>query len=99
MNAYLWENGSIVDLNTLILGGSNLHLFAAGDINDSGEIAGLGSLPNGNFHAFLLIPIGETALNVRQVTAAPRRLTSAEITAIRGLLGHRYLGFRRLLRY
>jgi hypothetical protein len=36
-----------------------MHLYFALNINDRGEIAGLGSLPNGETHAFLLIPCGE----------------------------------------
>ncbi len=54
--AFLWENGSIVDLNTLIPPGSPLYLVYADHINDQGEIAGNGMDVNGNNHAFLLIP-------------------------------------------
>ena len=60
-NAFLWEDGSIVNLNALIPSGSSLTLVATNDINDRGEIAGEG-LPSGcsDFtscgHAFLLIP-------------------------------------------
>jgi probable HAF family extracellular repeat protein len=54
--AFLWEDGQMVDLNTLVAGGSGLHLFEAVDINDRGEIAGNGALQNGDVHAFLLIP-------------------------------------------
>lgn len=54
--AFLWENGSIVDLNTLIPPGSPLYLVNADRINDRGEIAGFGRDANANNHAFLLIP-------------------------------------------
>jgi probable HAF family extracellular repeat protein len=61
--AFLWENGSIVDLNVLILPGSSLQLADAMDINERGEIDGIGvppGVPSGNFitqgHGFLLIP-------------------------------------------
>jgi len=37
---FLWHNGVIVDLNTLIPADSPLHLLAAYSINDAGEIAG-----------------------------------------------------------
>jgi probable HAF family extracellular repeat protein len=43
--AFLWENGSIVDLNSLIPPGSPIRLVDAKDINDRGEIAGDGVLP------------------------------------------------------
>jgi probable HAF family extracellular repeat protein len=63
VRAFLWENGSIVDLNTLIPAGSSLHLVWAPVINDRGEIAGAGvprGVPPANFdaqgHAFVLIP-------------------------------------------
>jgi probable HAF family extracellular repeat protein len=55
-DAFLWENGSIVDLNTLIPPGSPLYLVYPDHINDQGEIAGFGMDASGNEHAFLLIP-------------------------------------------
>jgi probable HAF family extracellular repeat protein len=54
--AFLWEDGSMVDLNTLIPPDSPLYLTLADTINDLGEIAGIGVDANGNGHAFLLIP-------------------------------------------
>jgi probable HAF family extracellular repeat protein len=61
--AALWENGSLVDLNTLIPPGSDLQLLIGYAINDRGEIGGLG-LPSGCSpqidelcgRAFVLIP-------------------------------------------
>jgi probable HAF family extracellular repeat protein len=53
---FLWENGSMVDLNTLIPPNSGMQLVDAQNINERGEIAGFGFLPNGNGHGFLLIP-------------------------------------------
>ncbi len=57
--AFLWENGSIVDLNTLIPPGSALYLVEGNIINDKGEIAGNGVDARGNNHTFLLIPCDE----------------------------------------
>jgi probable HAF family extracellular repeat protein len=62
-HAFLWEDGSLIDLNTLIPRNSDLRLALALDINDRGEIAGVG-LPPGvpardvdfHGHAFVLIP-------------------------------------------
>jgi probable HAF family extracellular repeat protein len=54
--AFLWEDGAIFDLNTLIPHGSALHLLNANTINDRGEIAGTGADASGNEHAFMLIP-------------------------------------------
>jgi probable HAF family extracellular repeat protein len=55
VHAFLWQNGSIVDLNTLVAP-SKLRLTLAWLITDRGEIAGEASLPNGAQHAFLLVP-------------------------------------------
>jgi probable HAF family extracellular repeat protein len=76
---FLWENGSIVDLNTLISANSSLQLVAVGPLsyslaplNDRGEIAGVG-VPRGiapgdvdtRSHAFLLIPCDENHPNFK----------------------------------
>jgi probable HAF family extracellular repeat protein len=59
-HAFLWENGGpMIDLNTLIIPGSGLIARDADYINDSGEIAGRGVLPNGDVHAILLVPDGD----------------------------------------
>jgi probable HAF family extracellular repeat protein len=62
--SFLWEKGSMVDLNTLIPPNSDLQLVEALTINDRGEIAGNGLPPGCNDlgtcgHAYVLIPAGE----------------------------------------
>jgi probable HAF family extracellular repeat protein len=54
-HAFLWINGIMTDLNTLIPLGSGWELDAAYGISDSGEIVGTGT-DNGQSHAFLLDP-------------------------------------------
>jgi probable HAF family extracellular repeat protein len=59
--AFIWQNGKITDLNTLIQPSSNLYLISTGDINDRGEITGQACvLSNGactsQLVAFLGIP-------------------------------------------
>lgn len=57
--AFLWEEGAIYDLNTLIPPNSPLYLCCVGSINDRGEMGGYGVDANANQHAFLLIPCDE----------------------------------------
>jgi probable HAF family extracellular repeat protein len=59
LHAFLWEHGSIVDLNTLVPPGSGVQLTLANYINESGEITAAGLLSNGDNHSFLLIPCDE----------------------------------------
>ena len=49
----------MVDLNALVPPGSELDSAAGVSINDRGEIDGDRILPNGESHAFLLIPCDE----------------------------------------
>jgi probable HAF family extracellular repeat protein len=64
VHTFLWENGSMVDLNALIPPNSTLQLVGTTSINDRGEIAGIGlppgcTLASGDTqcgHAFVLIP-------------------------------------------
>jgi probable HAF family extracellular repeat protein len=58
-HAFIYQNGTMIDLNTLIAPGSGWTLSAAFAINDAGQIVGQGSF-NGN-KAFLLTPIPEPA--------------------------------------
>jgi probable HAF family extracellular repeat protein len=55
--AFLWQNGVMTDLNTLIPGDSPfLALFVADIINSSGEIAGFGLTTSFEVHGFLATP-------------------------------------------
>ena len=62
VDAFLREDGATVNLNSLIAP-SPLHLTAAYAINNGGEIAGIGSLPNGNEHAYVLIPHTDVSID------------------------------------
>src|SRR5205823_15017167 len=56
--AFLWQNGVMTDLNTLIPADSPLFLIeATGTINSRGEIAGISlQTSTGEVHAFLATP-------------------------------------------
>ncbi|HXM59743.1 MAG TPA: hypothetical protein VN950_02735 [Terriglobales bacterium] len=58
--AFLWEHaGPIVDLNTLIIPHTSLTGLGVININDRGEIAGIGHHPDDEGHAILLVPCDE----------------------------------------
>jgi probable HAF family extracellular repeat protein len=71
-DAWLWENGGpMVDLNTLAIPGSGLHLADARLINDRGEIVCTGVLANGDLHAVVLIPVDDGGNAQRGVATTP----------------------------
>ena len=96
---FLWENGGpMVDLNTLVSSNAGMYLFGAQNINDRGEISGLGFLPeSGEVHGFLLIPCGERTAgcgNQTESAEVSRKVVLPE--NVRKMLRKR-LGFGRFL--
>jgi len=101
---WLWQEGvGLVDLNTLVPPGTNMHLVDAQSINDSGVIVGNGMLPNGDFHAFALIPTGSgssssaatgtsAARSAMATNATPLELTPAKVAELRVRLSNRAHG-------
>src|SRR6266568_4340332 len=62
LHGFLWQpGGPMIDLNAFVPPGSDLVVTDGEDINDRGEIAGSGLLPNGDFHAILLVPCGSNS--------------------------------------
>ena len=55
--AFLYRDGSMIDLNTMIDPASGWNLWEATGINDSGQIVGQGRNSVGQLHAFLLTPV------------------------------------------
>jgi probable HAF family extracellular repeat protein len=56
-HGFIWQRGGpMVDLNSFVPRGSHLMITDGESINDRGEIAASGMLPNGDFHAVVLIP-------------------------------------------
>jgi len=62
-HAFLWEDGAMVDLNDYVPADSGWLLDNACAINDSGWIAGYGSL-SGEPHGYLLVPRPDPLLDV-----------------------------------
>lgn len=58
-HAFLYSNGVMTDLNTLIPADSGWELIRATRINDAGQIIGYG-IVNGEIHGFLLTPVNIT---------------------------------------
>jgi probable HAF family extracellular repeat protein len=57
LHGFLWQpGGPMIDLNAFVPPGSDLIVTSGETINQRGEIAGTGMLPNGDFHAIVLIP-------------------------------------------
>ena len=62
---FVWENGVMSDLNTLIPADSPLFISDANGINDLGQIVAVGVTSTGEEHACLLTPIGEDPFDAR----------------------------------
>jgi probable HAF family extracellular repeat protein len=106
-HAFLWENGSMIDLNQFVSPGVGITLTEVEQINDRGEIFGIGTLADGNDRAFFLIPCDEGHPNIEGCDYSPmevstvagshsapqRQLTPQEVSRIRDLLMNRHHGF------
>jgi probable HAF family extracellular repeat protein len=68
-HAFVYENGSMTDLNTLIPTGTGWELEDAAAINTLGQIVGTGRF-NGTNRAFMLVPVPEPDTASLMTTAA-----------------------------
>jgi probable HAF family extracellular repeat protein len=101
---FLSENGEpMVDLNTLVLPGSDLFLIGAANINDRGEIAGLGVLPNGDTRGVVLVPASAAEIaaasplaTAKPTTVPPHRAAPTSVDSPFGGRMMRRNLFRRL---
>jgi probable HAF family extracellular repeat protein len=84
LNAMLWENGSAYNLNSLVAP-TALHLNEAFYISPNGEIACMGTLPNGDVHVALLAPAHAAARDrvARVRFRRPRTVASRHAVGIR----------------
>lgn len=58
LRAFLWEDGEMVDLNSLVNPPSDAKILEPSYINDSGQITANAVLPSGDAHVVILIPNG-----------------------------------------
>lgn len=60
--AVMWLDGRVIDLNSLAeVASSGWTLLSATDINDAGQIVGMGITPQGFFQGYVLSPVPEPA--------------------------------------
>jgi len=80
--AFLSENGGpIVDVNALIVPASDIEVVSEFDINERGEIAGIGVVPSGDEHAVLLIPCDDAHPKVAGCDYGAVNPTTASLVA------------------
>jgi probable HAF family extracellular repeat protein len=96
---FLWQDGVMADLNTLVPANSTLDFPDPVDINSRGQIVGLGAVKStGELHAFLLTPskgevAGKSAADAAQGSTSERRtvvLPENVRRVLRQRLGSRY---------
>jgi probable HAF family extracellular repeat protein len=60
-HGFIWQNGVMTDLNTLIPADSNLLIISASNINERGQISGMATVHSGphagDIHAYLATPV------------------------------------------
>jgi probable HAF family extracellular repeat protein len=98
--AFLWQEGVMTDLNSLLPQGSPWNLIAGTSINSRGEIAVVGDM-GGAFHALLLTPCNEDHVldkgcmgKISAESEAPQRPAAAHSEAGRQLLKRLGVRFR-----
>jgi probable HAF family extracellular repeat protein len=83
--AFLWQNGVMVDVNSLVLvppGSTPLYLFFGNDINSRGEIAAYAfDQSNDEFHAAVAIPCDEQHAENEDCEDVAQATTAALSTA------------------
>ena len=76
--AFLWRNGLMTDLNTMVPKDSPLYLLVGFGINDLGEIVGMGATHEGDVHAFLATP--NTGLTPASLLGVERRQSGGSMS-------------------
>jgi probable HAF family extracellular repeat protein len=90
--AFLWQEGRIYDLNTLVPADSTLYMVGTGDINDQGDITGQACVIASGctvFHTFVAIPAPGAAASASQSEGERASMTVADPRILRQ---HLHLG-------
>jgi probable HAF family extracellular repeat protein len=91
--AFVWNDGVMTDLNTLVSGGPSLYLLMAYDVNNRGDIDGLAVSSDGQLHGFLAIPSQVSDKDTMSGNNEPRRrptLTEDAHRLLKQQLAHRH---------
>jgi probable HAF family extracellular repeat protein len=83
-HAFIYQDGTMADLNDLIPPGSGWGLSQAFSINNAGAIVGDGTNPNGDGHAFLLTPVPAATLLSSTLRAPSAMPVGATVTVTAG---------------
>ena len=81
-HAWVYADGVVTNLNSLIPAGSGLHLAYASGINNAGQIVGTAYDSRGSYHAFLLTPVeaGTPVVNVADASITEGHAGTASVT-------------------
>ncbi len=79
-HAFIWQNNTMTDLNTLFPASSNLYATMANEINERGQISGMAIVisgpQTGDIHAFLATPVnGSVGKSVADVARTQPKIT------------------------
>ena len=80
--AFLWKNGAMTDLHTLIPAGSPLSLLTACSINSREEIVGFAVDSKGNIHGYIATPSDGLSSNATNAVVTPLSLTTNQASLV-----------------
>jgi probable HAF family extracellular repeat protein len=80
---FLWQKGSMTDLNTLVPPSENLNVLFGSNINDRGEITGATVDAQGVERAVVLVPGGSADVSPHGVSAPKATLPESLQTRLR----------------
>jgi probable HAF family extracellular repeat protein len=84
---FLWKDGVMTDLNSLVDANSPLHLLFASGINSRGQIEGFGVTDSGDVHGYLASPSYQsstvlTTTNATNAVVTPLSVTTSQASVV-----------------